>query len=355
MIQELLELFQLDDSPDYSSCEEEEAHLVMVVQQSQPQDNPTAVRRKRKTMRFKGFVGKTEILILLDSSSAGTFITPETAASIQQSEQSCDPLQFVTADVSPMLSTTFIPQLHWCIQGHSFTYDARVLPLKGFDMILGADWLEDHSPMWLHWKKKIMRIPHQGRRIQLRGLQEDTSRCFKVSPHKLKGLLKQQAVTHCVKIKKLAEPETDTGSDLILTDPIALVSEQLSLPASIPSGIQSVIQQYSHLFQEPSTLPPSREFDHSIPLMPEAQPVNVRPYKYAPHQKTEIEKQVDDMLSKGLIQKSVSSFASPVLLVRKKSGSWRFWVDYRQLNTITVKDKHSMPVVDELLDELHGS
>ena len=158
-----------------------------------------------------------------------------------------------------------------------------------------------------------------------------------------------------MKIKKLAELETDTGSDLILTDPIALVSEQLSLPASIPSGIQSVIQQYSHLFQEPSTLPPSREFDHSIPLMPEAQPVNVRPYKYAPHQKTEIEKQVDDMLSKGLIQKSVSSFASPVLLVRKKSGSWRFWVDYRQLNTITVKDKHPMPVVDELLDELHGS
>jgi len=199
-----------------------------------------------------------------------------------------------------------------------------------------------------------MRIPHQGCRIQLQGLQDDTSRCFKVSPQKLKGLLKRKAVTHFVQVKKVDVPEILTDHYSIL-EYVAVISDQLSFSDSIPPSIQNIIQQYSELFHEPSSLPPPREFDHSIPLLPGAQPVNVRPYKYAPHQKTEIEKQVDEMLSKGLIQKSVSSFASPVLLVRKKDGSWRFCVDYRQLNAITVKDKHPMLVVDELLDELHGS
>jgi hypothetical protein len=109
------------------------------------------------------------------------------------------------------------------------------------------------------------------------------------------------------------------------------------------------------VFRTPDALPPSRDYDHSITLLPGAAPVNCIPYRYSPLQKDKIERQVMEMLRSGLITRSVNPFAASVLLVKKKDGSWRFCVDYRRLNEITIKNKFPMPVIDEFLDELAGA
>lgn len=78
----------------------------------------------------------------------------------------------------------------------------------------------------------------------------------------------------------------------------------------------------------------------------------IHPYRYPPKLKDEIEAQVKEMLAQGIIRPSTSPFSLPVLLVKKKDGSYRFCVDFRQLNAITAKSKYPVPVFDQLVDEL---
>jgi hypothetical protein len=89
----------------------------------------------------------------------------------------------------------------------------------------------------------------------------------------------------------------------------------------VPPELALVLDQFDDLFTPAADLPPRRQHDHLIPLVPGAQPVHARPYRYAPHQKDEIERQIHLMLQQGIIWHSSSPFASPVLLVRKKDGT----------------------------------
>ncbi|WVZ86018.1 hypothetical protein U9M48_032865 [Paspalum notatum var. saurae] len=107
---------------------------------------------------------------------------------------------------------------------------------------------------------------------------------------------------------------------------------------------------FTDIFGEPSGLP-----NHRIVLEARCGPGGVRPYRYPAAHKDEPERRCSAMIQRGIVRRGDSAFSSPVILVKKPDGSWRFRVDYRALNALTIKDAFPIPVVDELLDELHGA
>ena len=119
--------------------------------------------------------------------------------------------------------------------------------------------------------------------------------------------------------------------------------------------LNELLVEFEDLFEEPNSLPPPRPIDHTIALKPGSDPVNIRSYRYPPRQKAKIERMIKDMLETSVIQPSSSPYASPLLLVRKKDNSWWFCIDYRQLNSLTIKNKFPIPIIKDLLDELHGA
>jgi hypothetical protein len=129
----------------------------------------------------------------------------------------------------------------------------------------------------------------------------------------------------------------------------------VSTTTASSSLLEELLADFDDVFGEPHGLPPSCNRDHSITLMSGKPPVVVRPCRYPALHKDELERQCASMLNQGIIRCSSSAFSSPVLLVKKADGSWRFCVDYRVLNAITIKDAFPIPVVDELLDELHDA
>ena len=126
-------------------------------------------------------------------------------------------------------------------------------------------------------------------------------------------------------------------------------------PGQLPAALQDLLNEFGAVFKVPVGLPPIQGHERVITLKEGAQPVCERPYRYPYYQKFEIEKIVKELLEVGSIRPCQSPFSSLVLLVRKADGSWRMCIDYRSLNKATVKDKFLIPVVDELLDELHGA
>ncbi|GJS46029.1 reverse transcriptase [Tanacetum coccineum] len=124
---------------------------------------------------------------------------------------------------------------------------------------------------------------------------------------------------------------------------------------SIPKPIVEVLEAHEFVFDVPKEFPPKRSHDHTISLIPNTPLIGIKPYRHPPNQKDAVELMVKELLDSGVIRNSQSPFSSPIVMVKKKDGSWRMCIDYRQLNKHTVKDKFPILVIEELIDELSGA
>jgi hypothetical protein len=119
----------------------------------------------------------------------------------------------------------------------------------------------------------------------------------------------------------------------------------------------SLLQEFENVFLKgmPNELPPIRGIEHQIDFVPKAATPNRPAYRSNPEETKELQRQVEDLMSKGYVRESISPCAVLVLLVPKKDGTWKMCVDCRAVNNITVKYRHPIPRLDDMLDELHGS
>ena len=122
------------------------------------------------------------------------------------------------------------------------------------------------------------------------------------------------------------------------------------MDSCVPNVVKVFLQEFKDVFPEeiPSSLPLIRGIEHQIDFVPGA-------YRSNPEESKELQRQVEELMSKGYIRENMSPSVVPVLLVPKKDKTWRMCVNRRDINNIIVKYRHHIPRLDDMLDELHCS
>ncbi|WVY94257.1 hypothetical protein V8G54_033345 [Vigna mungo] len=279
-----------------------------------------------ETLQILGLIAQYQVRVLVDEGSTHNFI---------QQKSPTVPLKVLVGSGEELACNQCCHGVELLIQGHKFLVDLFVLDMGGSDVVLGAHWLKHLGPILMDYQALTMKFFHRNQLIELKGDSGHIS--SSISIHQLKRVIRSDHEAQLYSLQVLSPT------------PTSLTSSHISHPNT---AVDHLLLQYTKLFAEPTHLPPSRPTDHQIPLISAANPVNVRSYRYPHAHKIEIEKQISMLLDSGWITPSTSPFSSPVLLLRKKDGSWRMCVDYRALNAVTIKDRFPLPTIDELLDEL---
>ncbi|GJX00315.1 putative reverse transcriptase domain-containing protein [Tanacetum coccineum] len=194
---------------------------------------------------------------------------------------------------------------------HPFNIDLMTVELGSFDVIIGIDWLAKYQAI-IVYAEKIVRIPWGNETLIVHGCQ-----VF------------------------LAHVTTKKAEDK---------SKEKRLE-NVP-----IVRDFPQVFPEDlSGLPPTRQVEFQIDLIPGASPVDRAPYRLAPSEMKELSEQLKELSYKGFIRPSSSPWGTPVLFVKKKDGSFRMCIDYRELNKLTVKNRYPLLRIDDLFNQLQGS
>eukprot|EP00253_Pinus_taeda_P033151 PITA_33151 len=201
--------------------------------------------------------------------------------------------------------------------------------LGTYDLIIGMDWLAACQAWVDCYGKRILGINDEGEAIQIQGIKRKVSLRY-ISSMKMKCCLRKGCQAYVIQ-----EVRKEKGPSL----------EQYPVLAEFPDVFP----------KELPGLPPVRELDLSIELKLGTQPISKTLYRMTTPKLQELQIQLKELLDIGHVQPSISPWGAPVIFVKKKDGSLRICIDYRDLNRAIVKNQYPMPRIDDLFDQMKGA
>ena len=235
----------------------------------------------------------------------------------------------------------------------------KVLDIAAYDVILGMPWLEKYNPS-IDYKFKRVTMYANGKVTNLRPTPQQVSKNNSLysRSHTSKANQRTSAANASMKLFFISSKQIRKQYSKIESAFLAVVNSNNELvEVKESSNKHPLLHEYADVFPSdlPTGLPPRRDIDHKIEVLPGSEPPSRATYKMSPKELDELKKIIQELLEHGFIQPSISPYGAPVLFVKKKDGSIRMCVDYRALNKITVKNKYPLPRIDELLDRLKGA
>ncbi|GJX39474.1 putative reverse transcriptase domain-containing protein [Tanacetum coccineum] len=220
---------------------------------------------------------------------------------------------------------------------HPFNIDLMPVELGIFDIIIGMDWLRRCHAV-IVCDEKLVRVPYGNETLTFRGNESNNgreSRLTVISCSKAQEYMAKGCQVFLAQISAKKEEDKSEGKQL----------------KDVP-----IVRDFPEVFPEDLPgLPPARPVEFQIDLIPGAAPVARAPYRLAPSEMKELSEQLQELSDKGFIRPSSSPWGAPVLFVKKKDGSFRMCIDYRELNKLTVKNHYPLLRIDDLFDQLQGS
>ena len=299
-------------------------------------------------MTFDGKVSGARARVGTDTFAGGAgYIHPTFVEANRLQTRPCQ-AQVIFGDGSTTVDCTEECLVH--LQLGSFNSKEWLLLLSipdPYDILLGDKWLKTHGAHLLY-DKQALEIVTSKRKFTIKSIHapKPTSYTKTKDVRQLnysqvkRSMTKGHQVILCFISKEgvVEEPTTE-------------------VPQSLQQDLDNLLKEYEDVFGTKLHTDgvPAPDMPEVIPIPPDTKPPNRPLYRYSPLEQQEIEKQVQAMLEQGLIEKSTSPYGAPVLLVKKPDGTWRFCVDYRALNAVTIKNSAPLPRIDDLLDKIQGA
>ncbi|GJT62579.1 putative nucleotidyltransferase, ribonuclease H [Tanacetum coccineum] len=270
------------------------------------------------------------VKVLFDSGADRSFISISLASKLNIPSITIDTFYNIEmADGNLVSTNTVIKGCTLTLLSQPFKIDLMPIKLGSFDVVIGMDWLSKYRAKFL-CDEKVVHIPIDGETLIIRGDRSKT----------------RLNLISCIKTEKYIS----RGCQVFMIQVVEKKADEKRLE-DIP-----VVKEFPNVFPEDlPSIPPVRQVELQIDLIPEAAPIARTPYRLAPLKMQELSNQLQELTDQGFIRPSTSPWGAPVLFVKKKDGSFRMCIDYRELNKLTIKNRYPLPMIDDLFDQLQGS